>query len=231
MAKDDMYTDVNLQCIIKALNNLWSLVMGKYIDRTGMIYGKLTVLGRQGHNSCKKTSWLCLCLCGKKTVVDACSLATGNTTSCGCYKPSFKHGGWKKSSYNTWRAMMRRCNNPKDKDYVKYGAMGISVCEKWHDYLAFESDMGEPVGAETLDRIDTYGNYEPSNCRWASVATQNRNLRVRKSSKSGHTGVYPVDGKWIAAITANKRKYYSKVFKSLEEAIQARKQLEQTYWV
>ena len=125
---------------------------------------------------------------------------------------------------------MRRCNNPKDKDYVKYGAVGISVCEKWHDYLLFESDMGEPIGTETLDRIDPYGNYEPTNCRWASVVTQNRNLRVRKSSKSGHTGVYPINGKWVAAVTANKKKYYSKIVKSLEEAIEARKQLEQTYW-
>lgn len=204
----------------------------KFIDRAGMRYGKLIVLRRNGTNALKKVIWECLCDCGKITMVPSGSLATGNTSSCGCgvKEAITKHGGSGKSSYNTWRAMMRRCYNPKDKDYYRWGARGISVHHAWHDYVVFSSDIGEPSGAETLDRIDTNGNYEPGNVRWATPTVQARNISVPKKSKTGFTGVLFHGGKYYATITAKSKKFYSKCFATVEEAAAARKELERLHW-
>ena len=204
--------------------------MPKLIDHTGKRFGKLVVLKQAGRNELKKVLWKCQCDCGNQTVVVSGSLVTGNTTSCGCIVPNFKHGGWNKSSYNTWRAMVRRCTNPKDKDYPKYGGCGISICQEWMDYVKFVADMGEPIGDQTLDRIDTYGNYTKDNCRWASVTVQNRNVRIRKTSKSGYVGVHLRDGKWYGEVTVKKKKYYSKACNTVEEAAAARKELERIHW-
>jgi hypothetical protein len=207
--------------------------MPKFIDHAGVRYGRLVVTSRAGTTANKKVLWECLCDCGNIARVNAGSLMTGNTTSCGCYLKEriTKHGGWKKASYNTWRAMIRRCTKPHDKDYKRYGAMGISVCPEWLGYLAFAADMGEPEGTETLDRIDPYGNYNKSNCRWSSPTVQARNIRVPKTSASGVVGVYPIYGAmWMAAVTSKGHKYYSKVCNTIEKAAAARKELELRYW-
>ena len=91
--------------------------------------------------------------------------------------------------------------------------------------------MGEPQGDETLDRINVYGNYEPRNCRWAGVQTQNRNIRIRPDSTTGVTGVSQTgSGRFMAKITVGKHAYYSKVYLTVEEAAAARKELEARYW-
>jgi hypothetical protein len=203
----------------------------KLIDRTGQVFGKLTALEQVGRDALKKVLWRCKCECGNETIVPSGSLATGNTTSCGCVVPNLKHGGWKKSSYNTWRAMIRRCTVPTDKDYPRYGGRGVSVCPQWLEYVNFVADMGEPVGDETLDRIDAYGNYEPSNCRWAGVQTQNRNIRVRPDSTTKVTGVSKTgSGRFMAKITVGDKSHYSRVFPTVEEAAAARKELERLHW-
>jgi hypothetical protein len=206
--------------------------MPKFIDRTGLRYGRLLVVERAGRTASKKVLWKCACDCGGVTLVDACSLVTQNTTSCGCANKDAitKHGGWKKSSYNTWRAMMRRCYNPVDKDYPRWGGKGVSVYAPWHDYATFAQDVGEPSGAETFDRIDTAGNYEPGNVRWASPTVQARNIRVPKASKTGVTGVLFHGGRYYAAITVKSKKHYSKVCGTVEEAVAARKELERLHW-
>ena len=204
----------------------------KLVDRTGQKFGRLVVIEQAGRTASKKVLWKCMCDCGNETQTDSGSLVTGNTESCGCIlkEAITKHGGWKKSSYNTWRAMIRRCNNPKDKDYPRYGGKGVSVCPEWLDYANFAQCMGEPQGDETLDRIDVYGNYEPSNCRWAGVKTQNRNTRLRVNSTTGFTGVSAVGKRFMAKITANRKSYYSKLFDTAEEAVIARKELERLHW-
>ena len=205
----------------------------KLIDRTGQRFGRLVVLEQAGRTATKKVLWKCKCDCGNETQTDSGSLVTGNTESCGCIlkEAITKHGGWKKSSYNTWRAMIRRCTNPKDKDYKRYGAKGITVCPEWMDYANFAQCMGEPQGDETLDRIDVYGNYEPSNCRWAGLTQQARNVRVRANSETGVTGVVLYKNRYYAKITVKKKSYYSKVFNTIEEAAEARKELERIHWV
>lgn len=87
-----------------------------------------------------------------------------------------KHGGHGTLTYSRWKSMMQRCNNPKASNYYRYGALGIVVCERWRDFAYFLMDMGECPGKEmTLDRIDNSKGYGPGNCRWATMAEQNRN--------------------------------------------------------
>jgi hypothetical protein len=206
--------------------------MPKFVARTGQRFGRLVALEHAGSNTYKKVVWRCLCDCGTETFVVSGALTSGNTTSCGCYLKEriTKHGGWKRSSYNSWRAMIRRCNVSTDKDYPRYGAVGVTVCPEWLDYKVFAEDMGEPEGTQTLDRIDAYGDYTKANCRWVSVATQNRNTRVRKTSKSGFTGVHLRSNAWYAEITVGSKKFYSKVCRTVEEAAAARKELELLHW-
>lgn len=200
-------------------------------DLTGNVVGKLTVLHPTKRNKHGQMMWECQCECGNNSIVVSGNLANGTTKSCGCIIPNFKHGGWKKSSYNTWKSMVARCTHKQNKDYHKYGDAGIKVCPEWLDYLTFEKDMGEPTGTETLDRIDSYGDYTKENCRWASPTVQARNIRVPKINSTGHIGISIVyDGKYMAKITVKKNAYYSKVFNTVEEAIQARKDLELKYW-
>lgn len=202
-------------------------------DRTGQRFGKLTALSIAGRNELKKVLWRCQCDCGKQTVVVSGDLVSGNTTSCGCVLKAAitKHGGWNTRSYSSWHSMMRRCTNPQDKDYHKYGAVGVRICERWTDYKNFVEDMGEPPPRHTLDRYpDPYGNYEPENCRWATATEQARNIRVPKRNKSGHIGVGLCGDKFLPRITAERKVYYGKLCETLEEAIQIRAELEQKYW-
>lgn len=77
-----------------------------------------------------------------------------------------------------WREMRKRCRNQNNKDYPKYGARGIKVCERWDSFEAFLEDMGPRPGPEyTLERENNDGNYEPTNCKWATRAVQSRNRR------------------------------------------------------
>jgi hypothetical protein len=80
-------------------------------------------------------------------------------------------------TYYSWAGMKSRCLNPKDSRYKDYGGRGIKVCKEWHDFRNFLKDMGLRPKGHTLDRIDVNGNYEPSNCRWATLEMQAANKR------------------------------------------------------
>jgi hypothetical protein len=94
---------------------------------------------------------------------------------------SYKHGhaitGQVSPEYRSWCAMMARCNNPNSSRYKYYGKRGIKVCERWHDFRNFLADMGSRPDGLTLDRKNNNGNYEPSNCCWATRKKQNNNKR------------------------------------------------------
>jgi hypothetical protein len=118
--------------------------------------------------------WLFQCACGKQIVTRLSSVVKGRIKSCGC-----KHGGTGTLEYDSWRSMQSRCNNVKAPNYCHYGAKGITVDPRWNDFGTFLADMGpRPSKGHSIDRYpDKFGNYEPSNCRWATATEQARNRR------------------------------------------------------
>lgn len=144
-------------------------------DITGTRFGKLVVIGRSSRpflrtNGSEIDAWECRCDCGNVKRVRGYSLLNGNTATCGC-----GHGTHRRSRtpiYETWMRMHRRCRN---KGLKNYGSKGVRVCERWNSFENFLADMGECPANHSLDRIDSGGDYEPSNCRWATRVQQNRN--------------------------------------------------------
>ena len=145
----------------------------------GKRFGQLLVVERQGSMPGGQTAWLCLCDCGNKHVAAAHNLKSGNVKSCGCGQ-GVRHGGRFKPEYKVWCNMKVRCYNPKATDYKYWGGRGITVCERWRGkdgFKNFLADMGPRPKGLTLDRINTNGNYEPANCRWATWLVQSNNRR------------------------------------------------------
>lgn len=166
----------------------------KTSNMIGKSYGRLLVKElSHKHNGHKY--FLCLCSCGEITTVRSDHILGSKTTSCGCYAKERQrdlhlvHGhsihGASSPTYSTWQSMHRRCYSTTGTAYKRYGGSGISVCDEWKDFSVFLRDMGERPPGTTLDRINGNGNYEPSNCRWATSIEQSRN---RKS-------VIVIDGK------------------------------------
>jgi hypothetical protein len=160
------------------------------VDLVGQRFGRLVVrergdlfVSRAGK---REYLWLCQCDCGAVSLVRSPNLRSGNTKSCGCLQSevtrarSRTHGRTNSSAYWRWRAMMQRCTNPNDVGWANYGGRGIMVCEAWRTFEGFYRDMGDPPPDMTIDRIDVDGNYEPSNCRWATMIRQARNKRVAR---------------------------------------------------
>ena len=95
----------------------------------------------------------------------------------------YKHGSSNTRLYNIWSGMKRRCQDPKHKDYPRYGARGIKICEEWkNDFLPFKQWALSHGYSDklTLDRIDFNSNYEPFNCRWVTVKEQGNNRRSNR---------------------------------------------------
>jgi hypothetical protein len=96
----------------------------------------------------------------------------------------YKNSNSRSKEYSAWYHMIRRCYYPETEFYHNYGGRGITVCDRWLGDQGFDNfcqDMGvKPSSKHSLDRIDTNGNYEPSNCRWATLKEQARNRRTNK---------------------------------------------------
>ncbi len=97
------------------------------------------------------------------------------------------HGWSRTPEYKAWQSMIQRCTNPKNHAYARYGGRGITVCDRWlAGFDAFLADMGPRPEGHSLDRVDVNGNYEPRNCRWATLSEQNANVRPRETCRAGH---------------------------------------------
>ena len=170
--------------------------MHKKLDLTGQRYGRLVVLGlaytKQENCGNITKFWLCKCDCGNTKIVRMCCLRNGTTSSCGCYskelvsKRNATHRMSKTTLYKAWSNMKARCYNKNRSDYSEYGGRGIKVCEEWNVFenfktWALENGFKEekPHGKNllSLDRINVDGDYEPSNCRWATDREQANNKR------------------------------------------------------
>ncbi len=154
------------------------------------VFGRLTVLDRcRSRNG--RVTWLCRCECGKLHEVVSHALTSGHTKSCGCWKEERntstqpKHGHASRSTglsptYQTWRAMWTRCTNKNVPSYKDYGGRGITICARWAQFGNFLADMGERPKESTIERKDTNGGYESSNCIWATKAEQSSNTRANR---------------------------------------------------
>lgn len=171
--------------------------MPKIIDIAGQVFGSLTVLSRVPATG--QALWLCRCSCGKEHVAPGYNLRKGLIKSCGCLKKElaakinlshgYSCGSIRKKEYTAWLNMRNRCNRQSSSDYQRYGELGIQVCQQWQNsFKTFLSDMGNCPDGYSLDRINPLGNYEPSNCRWADLDTQQNNKkRIKQITINGET--------------------------------------------
>ena len=133
----------------------------------------MKVLSKAGRTKWGHQLHLIECLCGSLQVkrINLIELAKKHCNK--CKKSNKDH-----TLYPTWKGMRSRCNNKNHWAYINYGQRGIEVCRRWDKFNNFVRDMGpKPSPEHSIDRIDVNGNYEPSNCRWATTKTQNNNAR------------------------------------------------------
>lgn len=156
-------------------------------DLTGQRFGRLTVLYREGSLN-GHAAWMCECDCGKKKVIRSCDMVNGKSTSCGCFHNEIvaeitkSHELCGTRLYNIYNLMLQRCYNEKATGYARYGGRGITVCSEWHEPENFFKWAQENGYADnlTLERINTDGNYAPSNCRWATIKEQQNNKSTNR---------------------------------------------------
>lgn len=173
----------------------------KYDDSyIGNKYNFLTIIGFE-YDRYGNRCFRCICDCGNEVLETPKYLISGHVKSCGCMRNELLrddfllHGGCSYGNperlYKVYRGMIERCCNPNNHNYMNYGGRGIAVCQEWKENYelfrkwALENGYDEKKSRkeQSLERNNNNGNYEPSNCRWATAKEQRRNQRPHKEHK------------------------------------------------
>lgn len=164
--------------------------MNRIKDLIGKKFERLTPIKCVGKNKWNNALWLCKCDCGNEKIIPSHDLIEGKVKSCGCLNmesivtSNTKHGFCYTRFYRIWAAMKRRCDNSNAKNYHTYGGRNIKYQNSWSEFENFKTDMYsdymehvKKYGEKdtTLDRINSNGNYEKLNCRWATEKEQQNN--------------------------------------------------------
>jgi hypothetical protein len=186
----------------------------------GNVYGRLTVIGFAGYHDHpsggRSAKWLCRCECGTEKEVIGQGLKRGLVQACGCMRlerakaANTTHGAANRNSakkdrrlYCVWMTIKQRCYDQSSCEYPNYGGRGIVMCSRWREsFAAFRDDMGYPPPKHSIERIDNGGNYEPSNCKWATMAEQSRNKR--NNHQITHNGETLVIRDWSLRLGGNR---------------------------
>jgi hypothetical protein len=154
-------------------------VGNRFKDLSGMKFNRLLAISHIKERKHHRIVWKCKCDCGNISFVQSTNLTSGHIKSCGCKNIDHGHtvGKTCTPTWKSWKSMRERCNCKTGRSWIYYGSKGTTVCKEWNKYENFLRDMGErPVGT-SIDRINTFGNYEPGNCRWATSIQQANNQR------------------------------------------------------
>lgn len=182
------------------------------------------------YNGRKCRKGLFECSCGKHFEASISKVKSKHTKSCGCFniaqiKERFtKHGLTNSKLFSVWSDVLRRCFNKNRQDFQRYGGRGITVCDEWkNDFLAFYnwSMANGYKNGLSIDRINNDGNYEPSNCRWATLNVQARNTNIfRVTNTSGFRGVswHKRVKKWGANIVVDRKNIYLGYYSTAKDA-------------
>lgn len=187
------------------------------VDMTGRRCGRLEVIRREGSKN-GRAMWLCRCDCGEEITAEGKRLRQGHTSSCGCLNREQagalrrSHGQSSTALFHTWQHMVARVTDSNATQYRHYGGRGIKIHPAWlSSFEAFARDMGAGHRAGlTIERIDVNGDYEPGNCRWATMAEQTRNTRRNRNLEFAGTTMVLAD--WCQLLGLN----YLRTWKRLD---------------
>lgn len=197
----------------------------KLKDLTGKKFGQLTVLYKLHNYSKKRVHWLCACACGSLTEVRSDHLVNNKIISCGCNR--IKHSKYKTRLYKIYNHMITRCYNEHVPQYKYYGGRGIVVCDEWKDSFLVFYDWAINNGYQdnlSIDRINTNGEYGPSNCKWSTAKQQQRNRRNTKYVT--YRGETKPLADWCELLNLNRDTVYDRIYRRnwpIEKALELEK--------